>query len=180
MTTFNVNGQVRSLEMRDENGIDWSADFIGNTSHGMIHDEDGNYIATEEDFQWWKNMIADYQDMQRIVEEYEEKFGREAVEKHLHEYSAWEVDLEDQPNSVRFALAEMKDEVTYKIIFEDNQGSFAVDAIATTFQGTWSNAVSNYDGQGHDIAFVTIDRDNVESFEAALEADENVIEYRAR
>ena len=75
-------------------------------------------------------------------------------------------------------MATINNEVTYKIIFEDNRGSFAVDAIATTFQGSWSNSVSNYDGQHHDLAFVTIDRENIESFEAALDADENVIEYR--
>lgn len=178
MATFNVNGQIKSLTMRDENGIDGSADFIGNTSHGMSRDDDGNYIATEEDFQWWKNMIADYQDMQRVIREYNEKYGRDAVEKHLHDQVAWEVDLEDQPNSVRAALAEMKDEVTYKIIFEDNQGSFAVDAIATTFQGSWSNSVSNYDGHGHDLAFVTVERENAESLEEALEENDNVIEYR--
>lgn len=109
-TTFIVNGQVKGLEMRDENGIDWSADFIGNTAHGMSHDDEGNYIATEEDYQWWKDMIAAYQEMESVIEQYKEKYGRDEVDEWLQKSAAFDVDLEDQPNSVKQELAAMDEE----------------------------------------------------------------------
>ena len=110
MATFNVNGQIKKLEMRDSNNIDWSNDFIGNTAHGMGHDEEGNYIATEEDYQWWKDMIAAYQEMESLIEEYKEKYGRDEVDEWLQKSSAFEVDLEDQPKSVKRELAAMDEE----------------------------------------------------------------------
>lgn len=69
---------------------------------------------------------------------------------------------------------------TYRIIFNDNRGSFAVDAIAATVQGSWSNSVSNFDGEGHDLAFVTVSEVNAEYLEEILDTDDNVIEYKKR
>lgn len=66
---------------------------------------------------------------------------------------------------------------TYKIIFNDNSGSFAIDAIATTVQGNWRNTVSNYDGQGHDIGFVDVEDEYAADLEAILKNDENVVEF---
>lgn len=110
MATFIVDGKVRELTMRDTNGIDWSNDFIGNTSHGMENDDEGNYIASTEEYEWWKAMIADWEDMQEKIEEYKETYGSEEVTDWLELSHAWSVDLEDQPNSVRSALAEMDEE----------------------------------------------------------------------
>jgi hypothetical protein len=109
-TTFMVNGQVKGLEMHDDNGIDWAADFIGNTAHGMSRDDDGNYIATEEDYQWWKDMIAAYQEMESVIEKYKEKYGRDKVDEWLQKSAAFDVDLEDQPSSVKHELAAMDEE----------------------------------------------------------------------
>ena len=66
---------------------------------------------------------------------------------------------------------------SYKIIFNDNSGSWAIDAIATTVQGNWRNTVSNYDGQGHDIGFVDVDDENANDLEKILREDENVIKF---
>lgn len=106
-TRFIVNGQVKGLEMRDENGIDWSADFIGNTAHGMSSDSEGNYIATEADYQWWKDMIAAYQEMESLIAQYKEKYGSDEVDEWLQEVHAFDYDLEDQPKNVKRYLAEM-------------------------------------------------------------------------
>lgn len=108
-TKFIVNGQVRELTMIGENGIDSSADFIGNTAHGMKHDEAGNYIASQEDFEWWENMISEYQKMEATIKTYEEKYGRDEVWKWLEEVHAFDYDLEDQPKNVKRYLEEMDD-----------------------------------------------------------------------
>lgn len=66
---------------------------------------------------------------------------------------------------------------TYKIILANNQGSFAVDALAHGV-GVWRDCVSNYNGEGHDLAFVDLyDDADADEFEALLEASENVIRY---
>ena len=66
---------------------------------------------------------------------------------------------------------------TYKIIFNDNSGSWAIDAIAATVQGNWRNTVENYDGQGHDIGFIDVDDECAPDLEAILKDDENVVEF---
>jgi len=68
---------------------------------------------------------------------------------------------------------------TYRIVFSDNAGSRAVDAIATTVQGSWSNAVERFDGE-HDLAFVEVPADNAEYLESILDDDSNVISYSER
>lgn len=107
MTTFIVNGKARKLEMRDDNNIDWSADFIGNTSHGMERDGEGNYIATQEEYDWWKNMIVAYQGMEETIKQYKAKYGADEVDEWLQKSSAFDVDLEDQPGSVKNELLAM-------------------------------------------------------------------------
>ena len=66
---------------------------------------------------------------------------------------------------------------SYKVIFNDNSGSWAIDAIATTVQGTWRNTVNNYDGQGHDIGFIDVDDEYAADLEEILKNDENVVSF---
>lgn len=110
MVTFIVDGKELVLTMRDDNGIDWSADFIGNTAHGMEIDEEGRYIASRADYEWWDNMIVAYQDMQAQLKDYQQRYGYDTVEEWLRQSAAWERDLEDQPSSVLQALRELDEE----------------------------------------------------------------------
>ena len=68
---------------------------------------------------------------------------------------------------------------TYRIVFADNSGSFAVDAYATAVEGSWSNSVQRFDGE-HDLAFLEVPNENVELLETLLDDDDNVISYGAR
>lgn len=108
-TTFLVNEVEHNLVMLDENGIDWSADFIGNTSHGMAHDEEGNYIATQEELAWWQDTIAAHLEMQALIRVYNERYGEDEVSSWLEKMHAFDVDLEDQPASVKEALEMLDD-----------------------------------------------------------------------
>lgn len=69
--------------------------------------------------------------------------------------------------------------ITYEIVFVDNNGSRAVEAIAFSCDGSWHNAVSGYDGQ-HDLAFIDLDSHDSEMLESMLDDDDNVISYRQR
>lgn len=79
MTTFIVNGKEKEL-IYDVNGIDISGDFIGNTSHGMDQDDEGNYLAAQEDYDWWKNTINAHSATDALIKQYKEKFDHDDVD----------------------------------------------------------------------------------------------------
>lgn len=101
MTIFMVNGQEKELRY-DMNGIDISNDFIGNTAHGMEYNEDGNYIATEKDFQWWQETIAAHENMDAIVSSYKERFDADDVREVVEDWA--DGDLENDPPQVIMGL----------------------------------------------------------------------------
>jgi hypothetical protein len=104
-TKFVVNGEEKTLELRNDKGIDWSADFIGNTAHGMASDEEGRYIASQDDFDWWEKMIADWQHMESVIAEYKERVNGDEVDRIVGD-TVGGYDLEDQPRNVIEALKE--------------------------------------------------------------------------
>lgn len=65
---------------------------------------------------------------------------------------------------------------TYRVVFADNTGSFAVDAIAASVDGVWSDSVRGFDGI-HDLSFVKIPEENSEYLETLLDGDDNVVSY---
>ena len=66
---------------------------------------------------------------------------------------------------------------TYRIVFANNSGSFAVNAIAESCNGSFRDGVERFDGE-HDLAFIDVPADNAEYLEEMLDADENVISYK--
>ena len=65
---------------------------------------------------------------------------------------------------------------TYKIIFANNRGSFAANALALACDGTWRDAVERYNGK-HDLAFIDVEEENVSHLLEMLEQDDNVLSY---
>lgn len=108
MAIFLVNGQAHNLTIIDQRGIDWSSDFIGNTAHGMSQDEDGRFLATVEDLEWWRRVMSDHERMDSTIADYVKKFGRDEVDKVVQDQSGG-YDLEYLPNAVISALAEAFD-----------------------------------------------------------------------
>jgi len=102
MATFIVDGKEKVLNYL-WNGIDCSADFIGNTAHGMDIDDEGRFIASKEEFEWWKATISDYEAMDKVVEKYVAEFGDEAVQRVIEEASGGR-DMEDIPAHVILEL----------------------------------------------------------------------------
>lgn len=71
----------------------------------------------------------------------------------------------------------MSNIVKYRIVLADNQGSFAIDGLASAVKGSrWFGTVDRYDGI-HDLAHIEVPADEAEYFESVLDADDNVIEY---
>lgn len=105
MTEFIVDGEVHELEWIDPvTGTDCARDVIGNTAHGMEMDDDGRYIATAEDLEWWESYFEASQEMSAMLKEYEDKYGYFAIDDWLYQTGAWSHDLGDQPAQVMSAL----------------------------------------------------------------------------
>lgn len=100
-TKFMVNGREKELRY-NVNGIDISADFIGNTAHGMAHDDEGRYIATPEDFEWWQNTIAAHEQMDAAIEAYKANFDANEVDRVVQDWI--DTDLDAQPAQVLMGL----------------------------------------------------------------------------
>lgn len=105
MAIFLVNGQEHNLTIVDQRGIDYSSDFVGNTAHGMGQDEDGRFLATTEDLEWWQRVMSAHEHMDDVIADYVKKFGRDEVNEVVQTQSGG-YDLEYLPNAVISALAE--------------------------------------------------------------------------
>lgn len=100
-TKFMVNGKEKELSYK-VNGIDISADFIGNNSHGMTQDGEGCYVASEGDFEWWQNTIASHQEMSATIAAYKEVFDPDEVDQVVQDWI--DTDLDNQPAQVLMGL----------------------------------------------------------------------------
>lgn len=100
-TKFMVNGQEKELSY-NVNGIDISADFIGNTAHGMASDGEGRYIASQEDFEWWQNTIAAHEQMDATIKAYKDNFDTDEVDQVVQDWI--DTDLDSQPAQVLMGL----------------------------------------------------------------------------
>lgn len=81
------------LELIDPKyGIDWISDFIGNsgaiadnkccknaTSYIVWDDEKDAYLIDSENFEWWKNVVAEMQQFELISYKIEKVYGYDAV-----------------------------------------------------------------------------------------------------
>lgn len=96
-----VNGQEKRLSYII-NGIDYSTDFIGNTAHGMGRDEDGRYIASQEDFEWWQSTIAAHEQMDAAIAACKETNDPDEVDRVVQDWI--DTDLDMQPKQVMRGL----------------------------------------------------------------------------
>jgi len=101
-TKFMVNGREKELSY-DWDGTDISADFIGNTSHGMASDGEGRYIATREDFEWWRATITAHEQMDATIKAYKAANDPDEVDQVVQDWIAG-IDLDNQPAQVLMGL----------------------------------------------------------------------------
>lgn len=67
--------------------------------------------------------------------------------------------------------------VQYAVLFADNSGNFAADAIATTVEARILANTQKFDGE-LDHALFEVPSGNVQYFEQLLDEDTNVVSYR--
>lgn len=101
---FIVNGKEKDLRY-NVNGTDISDDFIGNTFHGMAIDEEGRYIASPEDFNWWETTIVANENMDAVIAAYKEKFDADEVDRVVQDWVS--NDLDTAPTQVIMGLRQV-------------------------------------------------------------------------
>jgi hypothetical protein len=123
--------EIKSLGIVSENGVDWTADFIGNAGgftddpEGFERTDDGeDYygIATQAWFDWWKKHIANYEKMETEIEDFKEELNdvddadcdraEEIIRDCQYVYSL--VDEEQGPGAVIEKINEYRDELGIK------------------------------------------------------------------
>jgi hypothetical protein len=71
-------GEIKTLEIRDERGIEWADDMIGNAgakTDGQFtwDDEEEVYLAEQGTYDWWHDYIADYEATEEAITALAEK-----------------------------------------------------------------------------------------------------------
>lgn len=92
-------------------GCDWSADFIGNTSHGMSRtapdgvDVEADYYADKDACDWWERVADATQDAAwRLYEARKECDDEQHEELEALLCDSGHVDLEDVPKMINQAI----------------------------------------------------------------------------
>ena len=68
---------------------------------------------------------------------------------------------------------------TYRVVFADDSGSQASDALAGSVGGSWKNSVQRFDGE-HDLTFIECPEEQAEYLEGIMDEDENILCYEER
>ena len=105
--------ETKTLRLRDpRTGVDWIEDFIGNAGGWEFfeYDEDsGNYLVDQDDFDWWNDIIDEYQKADNEEYAFIQSLTEESYCEYLaHKESYMHCDFEDQPYMVTVAIRDFK------------------------------------------------------------------------
>lgn len=100
--------EIKELSITGINGVNYVRDFIGNygafADQFLLNEENGTFIATQEDYDWWVKVLADQQALSERIADLKEVHGADAVDEIVNEASGG--DLEDEARNVNYALDE--------------------------------------------------------------------------
>lgn len=61
--------EIKVLEIRDQNGIEWTIDLLGNYDALQYNSKTEEYEISQEDYEWWLEYIKKYEaDEQEVIE----------------------------------------------------------------------------------------------------------------
>ena len=75
--------EVKVLEIRDKNGIEWTMDLLGNYDTLQFNDKTGEYEMSQEDYDWWSEYIKNHKADEQRVTELAEELG-------IREFEIWD------------------------------------------------------------------------------------------
>jgi hypothetical protein len=102
--------QIRELSIYGTNGIEWTADLLGNNDALQYDQEREIYIMSQSDYFWWleyiNNHINDEKEIQELAEELDIDISE--IYERISQYST--CDLGDEHNIKQAVLKEIKNE----------------------------------------------------------------------
>lgn len=102
--------EVKDLEIRAKNGIEWTYDLLGNYDalHYTIDTEE--YEMDQEEYEWWQKYIENHEADEQEVMELAEELG-------IDEWEIWEIindymfgDLDNEHMIIQNVLEEIRKE----------------------------------------------------------------------
>jgi hypothetical protein len=103
-------GEIRELNISDKNGTNWTNDLILNVESLNYNDESEAYEMTQEQYNWWKQYVEDYEADEKEAAELAEELG---IEEHLiwDKYNEYHTcDYGDHHTIKQNVFAEIRDE----------------------------------------------------------------------
>lgn len=94
------NNEIRDLNYR-KNGLDITEDLVGFSPMPVYNDEVDAYEMREDEYNWWKNLIA----MQERCDEMEEEIDDQDAIEDMKEQCG-NTDLEDSIRQYKYLLEE--------------------------------------------------------------------------
>ena len=113
-------GAVETLLLIDsKTGCDWFNDLVGNhdgynddPEYGFAEEKDedgldtGRFVTSQENFDWWENIVSQMDDLERRIENLRMEFGGSRVDWIVMESGSGYVDLENYTDVIHQALDE--------------------------------------------------------------------------
>lgn len=110
-------GERTSLIIRDENGIEWTNDLIGNAGElidGQFtwSEEDDAYLVSQDTYDWWSQYISDYEQSEQDIADAAHDLDMSIADVRERVSMAFEGinDYEMHRRTTIDALAELRDE----------------------------------------------------------------------
>lgn len=100
--------ELRDLTIKDNNGIEWTSDLLGNANALHYNESNGFYEMSHEDFDWWDEYIeyhkCDAEEITALAEELkiEESEIYDRINEHITN------DLGDEHSVKQFVIAELR------------------------------------------------------------------------
>ena len=89
-------------------GVDWVSDFIGNEDNRFYYDDETDaYHCSQEEYDWWSDVIQDHQSAYDRIAELKKEYGDEEIREIIGNADA--SDLELWPGNVHAALDEFEE-----------------------------------------------------------------------
>lgn len=102
--------EVKVLEIRDRDGIEWTMDLLGNYDTLQFNDKTGEYEMSQEDYNWWSEYIKNHKADEQRVTELAEELG-------IKEFEIWDRinraridDLDDEHTVITNVLEVIRNE----------------------------------------------------------------------
>ena len=107
---INETGERKTLLLIDPaSGVNWIRDFIGNEcalTDGQFtwDDENDAYRVSQENYEWWANVVAETQDAENRIAKLKEAYGDDDVDRALLDVRIGHYDIDQRPAAIQEAL----------------------------------------------------------------------------